>query len=737
MNETFTRRDLLANAGGAFLGVLFRERFLYSQARLKMPKDPVGMELTITAVTSHTLRISIAAVGEVLDHYYNDGSTAPRTFPKALLTQRTDSGDREIMWGAYKLRITEKPLRITVEDRMPRILQELTFRPEINQIDFSYGRVPVYGLGPGSHPLDRRGSKDMMHNGAGDNLDVFGARNPIPWLMGKNWGLYFHEPGGIFDLTGDIGVFHPSDVARGQDLFLVIADTQAELLRQYAEITGYPHLPAKWTLGYQQSHRTLDSRGQIIEEAKTFRQKRLPCDTMIYLGTGFCPSGWNTGHGSFVFNESVFPDPEKVVGELHDLHFNVVLHVVNPPENLHGEVSDTRAAAAVPGGAANYWAQHVPLVQMGIDGWWPDEGDVLPVASRLVRNRMYWEGGRRSRPDRRPFALHRNCYAGIQRWGWLWSGDTFSTWKTLETQIMMGINAGLNGVPYWGTDIGGFVPTKEFTAELFVRWFQFGAFCPSFRCHGRTWQLRRPWGWNTGSYGPSEMGANATSVLPIEAELHNAAVEPICRKFLETRYKLLPYLYAAAWETHTTGIPLIRSVGLEFPEDEKAWATVDAYLFGPSLLVAPVFEKGAMERQVYLPAGGWWNFWTGESIQGGAAVSVSAVLDSMPVFVRAGTVLPTGPVKQYTYEPTTEPVKLTIYPGANGQFAFYDDDGLTFAYEHGNFSIVEFNWNDESKVLSLKHREPLHAQMKEFVVEVIGEVPQRISLRSMPKKVKF
>jgi len=736
MNENITRRGVLTNAGVAFLGVLFRERFLCGEALFNAPKGPVGMELTITAVTAHTLRISITAVGEVLDRYYNDGSIAPRTFPKALITLQTDSADREVLWGEHKLRIAAKPLRIGVEDRAGSVVQELTFHPEMNQIHFTYGGAPVYGLGPGSHPLDRRGTKDIMRNGAGDNLRVFGARNPIPWLMGSGWGLYFHEPGGTFDLTGDMGVFHPSDGARGQDLFLVIAETPAELLRQYAEITGYPHLPAKWTLGYQQSHRTLDSRQQIIEEAKTFREKRLPCDTMIYLGTGFCPSGWNTGHGSFVFNEKVFPDPEQGVRELHDLHFNVILHVVNPPENLHGEVSDRGTAATVPGDAANYWEQHVPLVQMGIDGWWPDEGDVLPTPSRLVRNRMYWEGGRRSRPDRRPFALHRNCYAGIQRWGWLWSGDTFSTWKTLETQIMVGINAGLNGVPYWGTDIGGFVPTKEFTAELFVRWFQFGAFCPSFRCHGRTWQLRRPWGWNTGSYGPSEMEASAASFLPTEAELHNAVVEPICRKFLETRYKLLPYVYTAAWETHTTGLPLIRSLGLEFPKDEKAWTTVDAYLFGPSLLVAPVFEKGATERQVYLPAGTWWNYWTGEPVQGGA-ISSSVALDSMPVFLRAGTILPTGPVKQYAYEPTAEPITITVYPDSNGHLTLYDDDGLTFAYEHGSFSIIEIEWNDMAKTLSLTPRSDLPTQAKEFLVRIAGGTPQRIMLQSTPKKLEL
>jgi len=233
------------------------------------------------------------------------------------------------------------------------------------------------------------------------------------------------------------------------------------------------------------------------------------------------------------------------------------------------------------------------------------------------------------------------------------------------------------------------------------------------------------------------MGANAATFLPTEAELHNAAVEPICRKFLETRYRLLPYLYAAAWETHTTGIPLIRSLGLAFPEDEKAWETVDAYLFGPGLLIAPIFERGATERKVYLPAGRWSNYWTGESVQGGATVLAQATLDSMPVFVRAGTILPTGPVKQHAYEPTTEPITLTVYPGANGHFEFYDDDGLTFAYEHRNFSIVELDWNDESKVISLRQRQPLRAQTNEFLVGVAGEVPRRISLQSIPIKVKF
>jgi len=743
MKKEYSRRAVMRGVGAVSTAVLLQRRFAYGEmveaasekgeregvASAGVATGPVGMNVTITAVTGSILRISIAAVDEVLDRYYEDGSVATRAFAKPMLTQRTDAGGEQIPWGEYVVRVATGPLRIGVEHPTQGVVQELSFRPDLNEIGFGYNGAPVYGMGPGAHPMDRRGVKDRMRNGAGDNLRVFGARNPIPWLMGKGWGLFFHEPGGQFDLTGESGIFRPSDVARGQDLYLCVGATPAELLRQYAEITGYPHLPAKWTLGFQQSHRTIESREQIVEEARTFRKKELPCDAMIYLGTGFCPSGWNTGHGSFVFNQAVFPDPEAMLREFHEEHFKVVLHVVNPPENLHGSVKDAGVAAAVPGDAANYWQQHVPLVKIGVDGWWPDEGDVLPVASRLVRNRMYWEGGRMSTPERRPFALHRNCYAGIQRWGWLWSGDTFSTWKTLETQIMMGINAGLSGVPYWGTDIGGFVPTKEFTAELYLRWFQFGAFCPSFRCHGRTWQLRRPWGWDTGSYGPSEMGAEAERFLPTEAELHNAAVEPICRKYLNLRSQLMPYLYSAAWETHRTGIPLIRSLGLGFPTDERAWATADAYLFGPSLLVAPVFEQGATERKVYLPEGAWYEFGTARRVEGGTTVSVAAALDSIPLLVRGGSIVPMGPLKQYVGEPSTELVRLTVYPGGDGSFTLYDDDGESFAYEKGAFAAVELKWDDASRTLEYNVGKEGVLAAKELEVSLVGGEVKRIMPR--------
>ena len=170
---------------------------------------------------------------------------------------------------------------------------------------------------------------------------------------------------------------------------------------------------------------------------------------MIYLGTGFCPSGWNTGHGSFTFNDKIFPDPEATIRKFHDDDFKIILHFV-PPGDFHGAITDTGAAADAPGDAAAYWQKHLPLAEAGVDGWWPDEGDRLSTYARLERNRMYWEGSRASFPEKRPFALHRNGYAGLQRYGWLWSGDVDSDWKTLKMQVMVGIAVGLSGVPYSG-----------------------------------------------------------------------------------------------------------------------------------------------------------------------------------------------------------------------------------------------------------------------------------------------
>jgi alpha-glucosidase/alpha-D-xyloside xylohydrolase len=232
---------------------------------------------------------------------------------------------------------------------------------------------------------------------------------------------------------------------------------------------------------------------------------------------------------------------------------------------------------------------------------------------------VYWEGPQIDRPNERPYALHRNGYAGMQRYGsFLWSGDVYSTWETLKVHIPIAMNASLTGIPYWGTDVGGFVPTKAFSAELYLRWFQFGAFCTLFRCHGRAWKLRLPWGWNTGDAGPVEISNYSEADIPDASQLRNTQVEPICRKYLELRYRMLPYLYSAVRECTTTGMLVMRALWLHYSDDPVAIAREDEYLWGKDVLVAPVVEKGAASRQIYLPRGFWYDFWTGERIEGGA-----------------------------------------------------------------------------------------------------------------------
>ena len=438
----------------------------------------------------------------------------------------------------------------------------------------------------------------------------------------------------------------------------------------------------------------------------------------------------------------MFPEPEAQIAALRALHFRVVPHIVIRARSVSGSVRDPFDPTIVDeSSAASYWNAH-RKVQPFFDGWWPDEGDPLDIPSRLSRIRMYYEGEQLDRPDARPFALHRNGYAGMQRYAaFLWSGDVYSTWETLKTHVPIAINTGLAGIPLWGTDIGGFVPTKEFNGELFVRWFQFAAFCPLFRSHGRTWKLRLPWGWNTGELGPNEVRTYGDAANPGPEELHNAKVEPICRKYLELRYRLMPYLYSAVHEAHKTGLPIVRSLWLHHPDDPAAVARGDEYLWGRDLLVVPVTEKSATYRKAYLPRGIWYDFWTEESLVGGREIVRPVDLATIPLFARAGAIIPMGPVKQYTDEPVEGPTELRLYPGADGAFTLYDDDGITSGYRKGDWMGIEMAWDDARRRLTLRladgsrTRPPLP---RHFVVRMVTEKATRaIRFVGEPVAVKF
>ena len=488
-------------------------------------------------------------------------------------------------------------------------------------------------------------------------------------------------------------------------------------MTEYARITGFAELPPLWSFGYMQSHRTLAGPDEINWVARTFREKKLPCDALIYLGTEFTPSGWNTRNGEFGWKSENFPDPKGFIDAAHAQHYKVVLHIVIEGRRMGGAVSDPCTPdKAVPSGRTPddrwpedravqcYWPYHKPLFDLGVDGWWPDQGDGLDAASRLARIRMYWEGPQMYRSNERPFALHRNGSPGMQRYGaFLWSGDVYSTWETLKTHVPVAVNTGLSGIPFWGTDIGGFVPTADYTGELHVRWFQFGTFCPSFRSHGRNWHLRLPWGWNLGKIPVSELrGYTGGAADPDPAELNNPRVEPIVRKYLELRYRLLPYTYTVARECTETGLPMMRALWLHHHDDPQAIARGDQFLWGRDILVSPVVEKAATSRKLYLPRGVWYDFWTEERLTGGVEIDRPVDLETMPLHVRAGAIVPLGPVKQYVDEAVDAPLDVVVYPGADGAFAIYEDDGKTFDYRKGAWMRTAMTWSDATRTLSIQ-----------------------------------
>jgi alpha-glucosidase (family GH31 glycosyl hydrolase) len=678
------------------------------------------VEVAISSVSRDTVRITMLPIqsgkaGAVPD----DGALVKDSWPPAG-TIRHGARAQSFKAGNLRVRFVPDPLSFTIQNARGDQVQQIRIDKDSGAVSFETGASPVLGLGQGGPQFDRRGNVDQMRSGQGGyRLATHGGKVPVQLMVGTGgWAMYIHQPAGSFDLaaglSGKPGRFQPANpqAALPLDLFVIGTKDPAAVMGEYAKITGYSEMPPLWALGYQQSHRTLGSPDEIMQEAGMFREKKLPCEMMIYLGTGFCPNGWNTDNGEFTWNAKAFPDPKRAIQELHDQHFKVVLHIVIEGRRFTGRVTDPCTAPALPTGRTEdgrwppdrqvscYWPAHKPLLDLGVDGWWPDQGDGLDAASRLARNRMYFEGHQMYRPNERVYALHRNGSPGMQRIAaFLWSGDVQSTWETLKTHVPIAVNTGLSGIPYWGTDIGGFVPTQEYTGELYVRWFQFAAFNPLFRSHGREWRLHLPWGWNRGEIGAFR---ETPDYHPDPAELHNAAIEPICRKYLELRYRMMPYLYSAVRECTQTGMPIIRAMWLHYPDEAAAVERGDQYLWGRDMLVAPVVEKGAASRTLYLPRGTWYDFWTRAKVEGGREITRDVDLETMPLYVRAGAIIPMGPVKQYTEEKVDGPFEIHVYPGADGMFLLYEDDGKSFNFKKGEWTGIQMAWSDARRTLSMQ-----------------------------------
>ncbi len=573
------------------------------------------------------------------------------------------------------------------------------------------GEQHFYGLGQGGGQLDRLGVSRQLwntHLGHGPGSDM-----AVPLLVSNRGYAVFFDNSSDAQVTvgrsdNGVRVTYAAESGRLVWYFLIGRDLRA-LMGEVAELLGRAPMPPRWALGFLQSTRHFHDTAELRQLPRTLRDRRIPCDALIYLSTYGEARGWNRGVGHLEFQPDLWPDHGAILREAQARHFELITHeypVLHEDSPLFSEAEargyllaagyEKVSADGRPRPPATYregqryvdfsnpaagrwwWAVHRDLVRLGIAGWWLDGGEGPPASAQLqggdgtllhniydrLRHQAFAEGEAADRPDQRVFLLCRSGAAGMQRFGAsCWSGDINNDFPTLDAQVPLGLNTGLSGVPYWGTDIGGFFHSVPETGELYARWFQLGAFSPTFRSHGWVWREHVPW-----AHGPE--------------------VEAICRRYAELRYELLPYTYTLAWQAHALGLPLMRPLVLNYPDDPRTWTLGHEFLWGDDLLVAPVTREGATAWPVYLPEGRWYDFWTGARHDGPGGVTLPAPLERLPLLVRGGAIIPMGPVVQHTGERPLDEVTLLVYPEGRSRFELYEDDGRTNAYRQGRHAIT-------------------------------------------------
>jgi alpha-D-xyloside xylohydrolase len=493
--------------------------------------------------------------------------------------------------------------------------------------------------------------------------------------------------------------------------YVVFAGSADEVIASYRNLSGNAPMFPRWAYGFWQCRERYTSGTHLVETVKEFRKRNLPLDVIVQDWQYWGSRGWGVPQ----FDEKNYPNPASFIKELHELnaHFNISIWS-NPDKNSEiGKeyvaknrfITDTKWLDYFnPETRKEYWnTLKVNMFDNGVDSWWMDAvependalkgtkthigaGDFYRLTYPLMVSMAVYEGQREASSDKRVCILTRSAFSGQQRYGVInWSGDIGGTWDVFRNQIVAGLNYTITGLPYWTTDIGGFFRpghsqyTDEKFHELLTRWYQWGVFNPIFRMHGYQTETE-PW-----KYGQ--------------------AVEDNMRKMLNLRYRLLPYIYSEAWQVTKNGSTMMRPMIMDFNGDADAVKQPFEYMFGEAFLVAPITEAGTTQREVYLPKStDWYDFWTGQRMKGGQTVNAEAPLDRIPLFIKAGSIVPMGPIVQYSGEKNTEPLEIRVFEGADGKFTLYDDEGDNYNYEKGKYATINFTWNDTKKTLTITDR---------------------------------
>ena len=606
--------------------------------------------------------------------------------------------------------------------------------------------VEMYGSREAFYGLGQHQAGVWNYRGESVDLSQENTNIAVPMLLSSNgYGIFWNNTSRTrFNNRFVHALYISSEVADTIDYYFIYGPEFDKIIAGYRELTGAAPMFGRWAYGFWQCKNRYKSQEEILAVAKKYRDLRLPVDNIVQDWF------WWNRKGEHVFNKN-YPDPKAMVDQLHNEHFHFMISVwpfFEPGSKEYDEMDrrgffiDRSKVAKPPyhaGGMAvydptnpearkYYWnLMDTALFKLGVDAWWLDtsepetegqeenillghklsagSGDRYANIFPLETTRAVYEGQRRESDQKRVFILSRSAFAGSQRYAvTAWSGDVLSDWLSFKRQIPAGLNFSLSGIPYWTTDVGGFISGGDLSdpkfRELFVRWFQFGTFSPIFRVHGTRSNPDENELW---SYGPDSK---------------------VLAQYDNLRYRLLPYIYSLAWKVTSESYTPLRPLVMDFRDDVQAQNVGDQFMYGPSFLVNPVTEQGATQRRVYFPEGKWYDFWTGARSDGGKFTDVPAPLGQMPLYVRAGSLIPMGPEEEYSNQKPADPIDLRVYPGADGDFTLYEDEGDTYNYEKGQYATIPIHWNDSAHTLTIGGRKGSFRGMLEkraFNLELVRE----------------